>query len=154
LKPSSYSTLGTTSSQPPAKDSPPIWVADKPKRCRRLHNVFVDDRGFPDKSEYYKILLHNIDGGPILRKLKHPPPPLDEVDPEFFSAYNESKHGAQVKKDLDLSHLEPATRDQIYELVKKYWSVFDDKGVFVPVKNYECVIDTGDAKPIAVKKIL
>jgi hypothetical protein len=76
------------------------------------------------------------------------------VDPEFFSAYDESKHGAQLKKDLGLSHLEPAIRDRIYELVKKYWSVFDDKGVFVPVKNYECVIDTGDAKPIAVKKIL
>jgi hypothetical protein len=82
------------------------------------------------------------------------PPPLDEVDPEFFSAYDKSKHGAQLKNDLDLSHLEPAIRDGIYKLVKKYWSVFDDKGVFIPVKNYECAIDTGDAKPIAVKKIL
>jgi hypothetical protein len=53
-----------------------------------------------------------------------------------------------------LSHLEPTTRDRIYELIKKYWSVFDGKGVFIPVKNYEFVIDTGDAKPIAVKKIL
>ena len=26
-------------------------------------------------------------------------------------------------------------------------------GVWVPVKNYECVIDTGDASPIAVKNI-
>jgi hypothetical protein len=154
LKPSSYSTLGTTLSQPLAKDSPPIRVADKPKRRRRLHNVFVGDRGFPDESEYYENLLHNINGGPILRKLKHPPPLLDEVDPEFFSAYDESKHGAQLKKDLDLSHLEPAIRNRIYELVKKYWSVFDNKGVFIPVENYECVIDTGDAKPIAVKKIL
>jgi len=82
--------------------------------------------------------LRNIDGGPILRKLKHPPPPLDEVDPEFFSAYNESKHGAQFKNDLDLSHLEPATRNRIYELVKKYWSVFDDKDVFVPVNLTRC----------------
>jgi hypothetical protein len=31
---------------------------------------------------------------------------------------------------------------------------FDKKGVFVPVKNYECVIDTGSAWPITVKKIL
>jgi hypothetical protein len=116
--------------------------------------VFVNDRGFPDKSEYYKNLQHNIDGGPILRKLKHPPPSLDEVDPKFFSAYDEFQHGAQLKKDLDLSHLEPAVRNQIYALVKKYWSVFDNKGVFVPVKSYMCVIDTGDAKPIAIKKIL
>jgi hypothetical protein len=32
--------------------------------------------------------------------------------------------------------------------------VFDEKGVFVPVKNYECVIDTESARPIAVKNIL
>jgi len=87
LKPSSYSTLGTTSSQPPAMDCPPIRVANKPKRRRRLHNIFVDDRGFPNESEYYENLLHNIDGGPILRKLKHPPPLLDEVDPEFFTGH-------------------------------------------------------------------
>jgi hypothetical protein len=60
---------------------------------------------------------------------------MDEVDPKFFSAYDKSKHGGQLKKDLDLSHLEPAVCDQIYALVKKYWSVFGDKGVFVPVKN-------------------
>ncbi len=90
-----------------------------------------------------------------MRKLKHPPPSLDEVDPKFFSAYDESKHGAQLKKDLNLSHLEPTVRNQIiYALVKKYWSVFDDKDVYVPVKNYECVIDTEDARLIAVKKIL
>ncbi len=45
-------------------------------------------------------------------------------------------------------------QDQIYALVKKYWSVFDNKVVFVPVKNYKSVIDTGDAPPITVKKIL
>jgi hypothetical protein len=154
LKRSSYSTLDTTSSSPPARGCPPIWVTDKLKRQHWLNNVFVDDRGFPDKSEYYENLLHNIHGGPILHKLKHPPPSLDEVDPKFFSAYDESKHGAQLKKDLDLSHLEPAVHNRIYALVKKYMSVFDNKGVFVPVKNYECVINTGEAKPIAVKKIL
>ncbi len=32
--------------------------------------------------------------------------------------------------------------------------MFDEKGIFIPVKNYECVINTGNAPPIAVKKIL
>jgi hypothetical protein len=32
--------------------------------------------------------------------------------------------------------------------------VFNKKGIFIPVKNYECVIDTGNSLPIAVKKIL
>ncbi len=39
-------------------------------------------------------------------------------------------------------------------LVKKYWPVFDKNGVFVPVKHYECVINTGDSPPITIKKIL
>jgi hypothetical protein len=77
-------------------------------------------------------LLHNIEGGPILRKLKHPPPPLDEVNPEFCSTYDESKHGEQLKQDLDLSHLAPHVQEKIYAFVKKYWSVFDKKGIFVP----------------------
>jgi hypothetical protein len=71
---------------------------DKPKHPWWLTNVIVDDREFPDKSEYYKNLMHNIDGGPILRKLKHPPPSLDEVDPEFVCAYKKSNNGAQLKK--------------------------------------------------------
>jgi hypothetical protein len=89
-----------------------------------------------------------------LQKLKHPPTPLEEVDPKFFSTYDESKHGEQLRRDLDLSHLNTQVQEKIYALIKKYWSVFDEKGVYVPVKNYECVIDTGDAPPIAIKKIL
>ncbi len=55
---------------------------------------------------------------------------------------------------LNLSHLKPHVRNRVYDLVKKYWPVFDANGVFVPVKNYKCVIDTGDSLPIAIKKIL
>jgi hypothetical protein len=99
-------------------------------------------------------LLHNIEGGPILHKLKHPPHPLDEVDPKFYSTYDESKHGEQLKQDLDLSHLGPHIQEKIYALVKKNLSVSDKKGIFVPVKNYKCVIDTGNAPPIAIMKIL
>jgi hypothetical protein len=47
----------------------------------------------------------------------------------------------------------PALGSIASHLIKKYWSVFDNRGVWVPVKNYECVIDTGDAPPIAVKNI-
>jgi hypothetical protein len=64
------------------------------------------------------------------------------------------KHKAQLRKDVDLSHLEPNLQEEVYNLIQEFWSVFDGKGVFVPVKNYECVINTGAARPIAVKKIL
>ncbi len=129
-------------------------MADKPKRRKKLPNVFVDYRGFPDETKHYDALLRNIDGGVILRKLKHPPPPLDVVDPIFLCRYDEATHGERMRRNLDLSHLKPHIRDRVYELVIKYWSVFDKNGIFVPVKNYECVIDTGDSPPIAIKRIM
>ena len=41
-----------------------------------------------------------------------------------------------MQHDLDLSHLEPQGSDRVYDLIKKYWPVFDANGVFVSVKNY------------------
>jgi hypothetical protein len=134
----------------------PIWVAPKPKRQKRTNNVFLDDQGFKDLSDNYDHVLHDVDGGPILRKLHHPTPALDEdIDPAFHAPFVPTKHEDQMRKDLDLSHLDPNLQEKIYAIIRKYWSVvFDEKGVFVPVKNYECVIDTGTARPISVKKIL
>jgi len=122
-------------------------------RGQKRKNVFYDDRGFPDQSHDFDVVLRNIDGGTVLRKRRHPAPALDEVAPEFFAKYDESVHGTKLRKELDLSHLSTPVRDKVYRLIQKYWSVFDDKGQFVPVKDYTCVIDTGSAKPIAVKKI-
>jgi hypothetical protein len=118
-----------------------------------LQNIFVDDRGFPDQSDEYNTLLHNINGRPILRKLKHPPLPLDMVDPTFHFSFDECLHGKRLCMQLNLSHLHPSVQPKVTALVKKYWSVFDKHGVWVPVWNYECVIDTGATHPIAVKKI-
>jgi hypothetical protein len=142
-------------SKPPDNNGlPPIHVAEKPKRCKWLQNVFVDDCGFPDKIKHFEALLCNVDGSVILRKLKHPPPPLDKGDPLFVCTYDEAKHGKQMRCDLNLSYLEPHVPKRVYDLVKKYWPVFDANGVFVPVKNYKCLIETGDFLPIAIKKNL
>jgi hypothetical protein len=64
----------------------PICIADKLKQRKQSQNVYVNDRGFPNETDNYKTLLGNIDCRPVLCKLKHPPPPLDEVDPKFFCA--------------------------------------------------------------------
>ena len=55
LKASSYSTDN-------AGEEKPIWVAPKAKQYKRLQNVFLDNRGFPDQSNNFNQLLHNIDG--------------------------------------------------------------------------------------------
>jgi hypothetical protein len=75
-------------------------------------------------------------------------------DPAFYAPFIPVKYEDQMRKELDLSHLDPDLHERIYAIIRKYWSVFDKKGVFVPVKNYECVINTGTARPISVKKIL
>jgi hypothetical protein len=98
LKASSYSTVI-------AGEDTPIRVAPKAKRRKRLQNVFLDDRGFPDQSDNYDHLLYNIDGGPVLRRLKHPAPDLNApVDPAFFLEFIPKKHEAQMRQDVDLSH--------------------------------------------------
>jgi hypothetical protein len=135
--------------------SSPIRVDPKPKRHKRLQSVFLDNRGFPDQSDDYNHVLHGMDGGPILWKLHHPQLDLEvPVDPSYNLPFVAKKHKALMRKDIDLSHLNPALQKKIYTIIREHWSVFDNKGVFVPVKNYECIIDTGSTRPIAVKKIL
>ena len=67
-----------------AEEGTPVRVAPKAKCCKCLQNVFWDEQGFTYQSNNYDHVLHNIDGGPILRKLKHPAPDLHApVDPAF-----------------------------------------------------------------------
>ena len=90
----------------------PIQVAPKAKQRKCLQNVFLDDRGFPDQSDYYDHVLHNIDGGPVWRKLKHPVPDMNApVDPAFFLEFSPNKHKAQMLQELDLSHLDLDLRE-------------------------------------------
>ena len=99
----------------------PIRVAPKPKRRKRTNNVFLDDRGFKDLSDDYDHVLHDVDGGPILRKLRHPAPALDaDIDPAFHSPFVPAKHEDQMHKDLDLSHLDPNLQEKICAIIKKY----------------------------------
>jgi predicted phosphoadenosine phosphosulfate sulfurtransferase len=96
-----------------------------------------------------------MDARPILCKLLHPLPALDwPVDAAFQSIFNPAVHESQLRAELDLSHLPVEIQDQVYSLIQEFWSVFDGKGYSVPVKTYKCIIDTGSARPIAVKKIL
>ncbi len=150
LKASSYSTA-----TPAPTKGTPIQVVPKPKRQKWLQNIFLDDRGFPDQSNEFDQLLHNIDGGPVLRKFWHLMANLDgPIDLCFHSPFIPKQHEDWMWKQVDLSHFKPNFQEQVYNLIHKYWSVFDKWGVFIPVKYYECVINTGTPQPITVKKTL
>jgi hypothetical protein len=116
--------------------------------------VFFVNWGFPDDSNEYDKVLHNIDGGVTVRKKKFPTPPIDVVDPVFDWEYSDELHGDKLRTNLDVSHLSPEHAAALLNVIKKYWCVFDKRGTFTPVCNYECIIDTGTAAPIVIKKIL
>jgi hypothetical protein len=80
------------------------------------------------------------------------PPPLDQDDPVFNYVYSEAKHGERLK-ELDLSYLQPEERKHLTALIKKCWCVLDEHGTFVPIRHYQCIIDTGSTTPFAIKKI-
>ncbi len=81
-------------------------------RGQKRKNVFYDNRGFPDQSHEFDVVLWNIDGGTVLRKRKHPAPALNNIDPNFFIAHDESIHGAKLQKELDLTHLVAPVHDK------------------------------------------
>jgi hypothetical protein len=118
-----------------------------------VHNVFFDNPGFPDDSNEYNKLLHNINGGVILQKKKFPAPPIHAVNPVFNWEYSNELHGDKLWTNLDISHLSPEHAAALLNVIKKHWCVFDKHSTFMPVRNYECIIDTGTAAPIAIKKI-
>ncbi len=91
----------------------PICVAPKPKCQKRTNNVFLDDQGFPDQSDDYNHVLHNVNGGPILRKLRHPAPALDkDTDPAFYAPFIPVKHEDQMVKNWTCPILIPTSREE------------------------------------------
>jgi hypothetical protein len=74
---------------------------------KKARKVFYDDRSFPDESDAYDHLLHNIDGRVVLHKKKFNAPALNKDDPEFNDIFSEAKHGNCLTKELDLYHLWP-----------------------------------------------
>jgi hypothetical protein len=114
----------------------PICVAPKPKRQKRTNNVFLDDRGFKDLSDDYDHMLHDVDGGPFLRKLRHPAPALDEdTIPAFHAPFVPAKHKDQMHKDLDLSHLDPNRGPGLRPTAARLFSLCACTSTFEPTSH-------------------
>jgi hypothetical protein len=115
IRPQCYvGVAGKNASQPS-----PICVAPKPKSCslKNSRNVFYDNCGFPNESDMYDHLLHNIDGGIILWKKTFPTPPINVDNPDFNHVYSNKIHGTQLQSDLHLSHLLPQDADALIMVI-------------------------------------
>ena len=93
-------------------------------------------------------MLPDVEGGDLIRKRLHKSPKINDIDPNFGEKYNETKHGDILREKLKIAHLTEFQQSVLTAVIKKYWRVFSKKGVTTPVKDYECIIDTGDATPI------
>ena len=80
-------------------------------------------------------------------------PPLNQVDPVFVCNFNKKEHVPKLDKELDIFHFLAGVGAQVWRLLTTYWDIFAKKGLFVSVKDYECVIDTVTACPISAKKV-
>ena len=104
----------------PVSPSPPSRIRVAPKLAmksqKKARNVFFDNRGFPDESDAYDHLLHNIDGGVVLRKKKFDAPALDQDDPDFNYAFDESLHGDRLRQELNY-HTSLPSRDLVSHLL-------------------------------------
>ena len=109
-----------------------------------------DDRGFPDEQTHWESMVPSTSSGRLIRKRLHPDPDIDSVDPNFGEVFDPVLHGPELNK-LELSHLVHSQQSTLKDLIKKYWRIFSKKGITVPVKDYQCEIDTGNARPIACK---
>jgi hypothetical protein len=79
----------------PKLSGEPIRVARKVKGMKQS-NIFLDDCGYPDQSHEFDIILHNVKGGPILHRCKHPALPIDNINPRFLLHYSKARHGVKL----------------------------------------------------------
>ena len=121
------------------------------RRKHKYISPLFDDRGFPDAQTDWELMIPEVDAGRLIRKRIHNAPSLDDIDPHFGVAYDEATHGGMLRDELDIAHLSPSEQVILTTLIKKYWRVFCKEGVTRPVRNYECEIDTGAARPIACR---
>ena len=106
------SVVGKTTSETPAQ---PIRVAARPKsrrkgprtkqKCNKYVSPLFDDRGFPHPQDEWESMLPEVKAGRLIRKCRHDPPGLRDVDPTFGEEYDEAEHGKVLRAELKIEHL-------------------------------------------------
>ena len=65
-------------------------------------------------------MLPEVKVGHLLRKRKHPAPPLTDIDSNFGVEYNEELHGKMLHEELDISHVSSSQQLVLTVPIKKY----------------------------------
>ena len=123
----------------------------RPPYRKKKPNLYTPE-DLPDHHADFEF-LHANRCGRIIRK--HTGPEITENDPVFSSVkYDPSLHQEKLEKELSIGpDTPPEIKQRITALIQKYWCCFDDSNVKVPVRGYQCVIDTGTSPPTVAKNI-
>ena len=124
--------MGSSVDSTPA---PSIRVAARPRSNRKGHHPkkgvpnrcvspLFDDRGYPDPQDEWDAMLPEVKAGRLIRKRRHNPLKLQDIDPNFGEEFNEAKHGQMLKDELNISHLSIFQQNLLLVVIKKCWRVF------------------------------
>jgi hypothetical protein len=134
------------------RDKEPVVVQKGNWTKKKKPNLFRDIN-LPDELEGFDFLFEKTSGKVVSRSSKTMLGP-NNIHPAFKLKFDDKLHGTEFRKRLKFhpdANKEGVQR--ITELVKEYWCCFCKANVPIPIKDYECHIDTGTAKPTVAKGI-
>jgi hypothetical protein len=124
--------------------APPVLLIDVPSKIWRptSENTWRITTYMDDGDE--DLLVFKEHGVGLARTTKtRDLPPRDDV--ELWDVKYQAELDAGIKIGTSCpEHI----RDRVIGVVKKYWDIFFATGSSRPIRGYEFVIDTGDAKPV------
>jgi hypothetical protein len=127
--------------------APPVLLIDVPSKILRPKpdNTWRIPTYADDIDE--DLLVFKEHGVGLTRTTKtRDLPPRDDVE------FCDVKYQVELNAGLNIVTSCPEhIRDRVIGVVKKYWDIFFAAGSSRPVRGYEFVIDTGDAKPVCCR---
>jgi hypothetical protein len=125
----------------------------KPPYRKKKPNIF-ETLDIPDERDHFDF-LHEAEVGKGIRRSTQPPLTDNDLDPTFIALhFDEPKHGDYFRKYFICGeHVPLPIRETLITLIKQFWWCFCTENVQIPIKGYQCIIDTGSAKPTVARNI-
>jgi hypothetical protein len=109
--------------------------------------LVADEADHPD----FDYIFQTRTGNSIRKTAPHAFP---APNPNFHQNFDPEKDTKELEANLVLDRdLSVYLRNRVHAFMREHWDVFREAGVTIPVQGYDMVIDTGDFKPIAVRKL-
>jgi hypothetical protein len=110
------------------------------------HNDIEDGNIYTRTSEMFSTPISSLRRH--IKEFEDPTP-----DPNWHYVFNEAKDSETLAKALCFeAHVSKTQRRRVRQLVIKYYDVFREEGLSIPIQGYKMIVDTGNQQPICVKQ--